>query len=33
VDDPASAVWQQAANRLCTEQAFLYSLVTCDWED
>jgi hypothetical protein len=26
------AVWQQAANRLPTEQAVLYALTTGDWE-
>ena len=29
---PASLVWQQAANRLPTEQALLSALVTGDWE-
>jgi ornithine carbamoyltransferase len=32
IDGPQSAVWQQAANRLPTEQAALYALVTGDWE-
>jgi ornithine carbamoyltransferase len=32
IDGPASVVWQQAANRLPTEQAALYALVTGDWE-
>ena len=32
IDGPQSAVWQQAANRLPTEQAAIYSLVTGDWE-
>jgi ornithine carbamoyltransferase len=32
IDGPASLVWQQAANRLPTEQALLYALVTGDWE-
>jgi ornithine carbamoyltransferase len=32
IDGPQSAVWQQAANRLPTEQAALYALVTDDWE-
>jgi ornithine carbamoyltransferase len=32
IDGPKSAVWQQAANRLPTEQAALYALVTGDWE-
>jgi ornithine carbamoyltransferase len=31
IDGPRSAVWQQAANRLPTEQALLYALVTGDW--
>jgi ornithine carbamoyltransferase len=31
IDGPRSAVWQQAANRLPTEQAVLHALVT-DWE-
>jgi ornithine carbamoyltransferase len=31
IDGPSSAVWQQAANRLPTEQALLYALVTGDW--
>jgi ornithine carbamoyltransferase len=31
IDGPASAVWQQAANRLPTEQAVLYALTT-GWE-
>jgi ornithine carbamoyltransferase len=31
IDGPRSAVWQQAANRLPTEQAVLYTLVTGDW--
>jgi ornithine carbamoyltransferase len=31
IDGPQSAVWQQAANRLPTEQALLYTLVTGDW--
>jgi len=25
-------VWQQAANRMPTEQALLYALITGDWE-
>lgn len=33
IDGPQSAVWQQAANRLSTEQALLYALVTRDWGD
>jgi ornithine carbamoyltransferase len=32
LDGPRSAVWQQAANRLPTEQALIYALVTGDWE-
>ena len=32
IDGPQSAVWQQAANRLPTEQAALYALVTGNWE-
>jgi ornithine carbamoyltransferase len=32
IDGPRSAVWQQAANRLPTEQAALHALVTGDWE-
>ena len=32
IDGAGSAVWQQAANRLPTEQAVLYALVTGDWE-
>jgi ornithine carbamoyltransferase len=32
IDGAHSAVWQQAANRLPTEQAALYALVTDDWE-
>jgi hypothetical protein len=28
----ASAVWDQAANRLPTEQAVLRALITGDWE-
>jgi ornithine carbamoyltransferase len=31
IDGAHSAVWQQAANRLPTEQAALYALVTGDW--
>jgi ornithine carbamoyltransferase len=31
IDGPASAVWQQAGNRLPTEQALLYALVTGAW--
>lgn len=32
IDGPQSLVWEQAANRLATEQALLYALVTGDWE-
>jgi ornithine carbamoyltransferase len=32
IDGPQSAVWQQAANRLPTEQAALYALTTGDWK-
>jgi ornithine carbamoyltransferase len=32
IDGPQSAVWQQAANRLPTEQAAVYALVTGDWD-
>ena len=32
IDGSHSAVWEQAANRLPTEQAALYALVTGDWE-
>jgi ornithine carbamoyltransferase len=32
IDGARSAVWQQAANRLPTEQALLYALVSGDWE-
>lgn len=32
IDGPASAVWEQAENRLCTEQALIYALCTDDWE-
>jgi ornithine carbamoyltransferase len=31
IDGPQSAVWQQAANRLPTEQAVIYALVSGDW--
>lgn len=31
IDGDQSAVWQQAANRLPTEQALLYALITGDW--
>jgi ornithine carbamoyltransferase len=30
IDGPRSAVWQQAANRLPTEQALLYALTSGD---
>jgi ornithine carbamoyltransferase len=32
IDGPRSAVWQQAANRLPTEQALIYALITGDWD-
>ena len=32
IDGPQSVVWEQAANRLPTEQALIYALVTGDWE-
>lgn len=31
IDGPSSLVWKQAANRLPTEQALLYLLITDDW--
>jgi ornithine carbamoyltransferase len=31
IDGPHSAVWQQAENRMWTEQALLYALTTGDW--
>jgi len=31
IDGPQSAVWQQAANRLPTEQAVFYALISGDW--
>lgn len=31
IDGPASLVWKQAANRLPTEEALLYLMVTRDW--
>ena len=31
IDGPQSAVWQQADNRLPTEEALLYALITKDW--
>ena len=30
IDGPASRVWQQAANRLHTETALLYAILTGD---
>jgi ornithine carbamoyltransferase len=32
IDGPASLVWDQAANRLPTEQALLHALVSGEWE-
>jgi ornithine carbamoyltransferase len=32
IDGPASAVWEQAANRLPTEQALLYALIAGRWD-
>jgi len=32
IDAPASAVWEQAANRLPTEQALPYTLITGRWD-
>ena len=32
IDGPASAVWDQAENRLPTEQALVYAVCTGDWE-
>ena len=32
IDGPQSAVCQQAANRLPTEQALIYALITGDWD-
>ena len=32
IDGPRSVVWRQAANRMATEQALLYALITGDWE-
>ena len=32
IDGPRSAVWQQAANRLPTEQALIYALITGCWD-
>jgi len=31
IDGPQSIVWQQAENRLPTEEAILYALVTRQW--
>ncbi len=31
IDGPQSAVWLQAANRMSTEQALVYGLITDDW--
>jgi ornithine carbamoyltransferase len=33
IDGPASVVWEQAANRLPTEQAVLYSFVVDEWAE
>jgi ornithine carbamoyltransferase len=33
IDGPRSVVWQQAANRLPTEQAVIYLFVKGEWED
>ena len=32
IDGAQSVVWHQAANRMPTEQALLYALITGDWE-
>lgn len=32
IDGPHSAVWRQAENRMWTEQALLYALITGDWD-
>jgi len=32
IDGPASLVWEQAANRMSTEQAVVYLFVTGEWE-
>ncbi len=32
IDGPQSVVWQQAENRLPTEEAVLYALITGDWQ-
>ena len=31
IDGPASVVWLEAANRLPTEQAIVYALITGGW--
>jgi len=31
IDGPQSIVWAQAANRMATEQAVVYSFVTGEW--
>jgi ornithine carbamoyltransferase len=33
IDGPASVVWQQAANRLPTEQALIYLFATGEWDE
>jgi len=33
IDGPASVVWQQAANRMPTEQAVVFLFVTGEWEN
>ena len=32
IDGPRSVVWQQAENRLATEEAMLYALIARRWE-
>ena len=32
IDGPRSVVWQQAENRLPTEEAMLYALIARAWE-
>jgi ornithine carbamoyltransferase len=32
IDGPRSVVWQQAENRLPTEEAMLYALIARSWE-
>jgi ornithine carbamoyltransferase len=32
IDGPVSVVWQQATNRMPTEQAVVYLFVTGEWE-